>query len=449
MFAKSTFVNRNLLLVLMLCISVTLVSTGAYRAAAQGTKPLSTPASELDASFAVQWLQLVYDRVQADAISAPAASRIYAYAGVTLYQAVVPGMPDYQSLSTQIKDMPTMPVPAADVAYDWPSVANAALATVMTGLVPKDDSVKAFADLRSKQAASHKSAVNAQTIERSLNLGDDLGKTVLGWSSKDNYAEAHGKAYTIPTNNDWDWTITTPGSKATEPYWGTLRPFGLETSDVCDVARNLDFSTDPSSEFYKQAMEVKTTRDTLTDEQKAIADFWVDTPGITGAPAGHWMSIGNQMVKLLKLKLDRAAEMYAMLGMVLGDSFISCWEAKYKEPLLRPVTYIKTYIKRDWESYIQSPPFPSYPSGHSVASMAAAEVLTALFGDKVAFTDSTHKVRNLPNRSFKSFIDAANEAAISRLYGGIHYRVDIENGLKQGSCVAQHVLDNVKLHVTK
>ncbi len=429
---------QKMMFAALLCASVALMSTGV--AAAQ-TKPKSKLASELDAAFAVEWVQYVYSRVQADTVSAPAASRVYAYTGVTLYEAVVPGIPGANDLSTQFKGMPTMPAPDAALVYDWPSVANAALATVSTVLLPKDDSIKGFADLRAKQAAARKAVVGADVLDRSLKLGDDIGKAINDWAAQDQYKELSTKPYTLPTDQPWDYVLTTPGTKPVGPYWGMLRPFALENSDVCEVKSEVPFSTDTSSEFYKQAMEVKTTRDKLTTEQKAIADFWVDTPGLTGAPAGHWMSIGNQMVKQLNLKLDRAAQMYALIGMALGDAFISCWELKYKEPLLRPITYIQKYIKRDWESYIQSPPFPSYPSGHSVASAAAAEVLTGLFGDKLAFTDTTHT----PGRSFKSFNAAADEAAISRLYGGIHYRVDIENGLKQGKCVGQQILTNVKL----
>ena len=150
------------------------------------------------------------------------------------------------------------------------------------------------------------------------------------------------------------------------------------------------------------------------------------------------------MVGDLNLKLDKTAEMYALVGITLADAFISCWELKYESPLLRPVTYITKYISPRWQSFIASPPFPTYNSGHSVASQAAADVLTSLFG-QVAFTDTTHAKENQTARSFTSFQAAAAEAAISRLYGGIHFRFDIENGMRQGQCVAQHVLNAVHL----
>jgi membrane-associated phospholipid phosphatase len=206
----------------------------------------------------------------------------------------------------------------------------------------------------------------------------------------------------------------------------------------------MEFSTDPNSTFYQQAMEVKVIRDNLTEEQKAIANFWVDTPGITGTPSGHWVSIENQLVSQRNLKLDSAAQMYALVGVALGDAFIACWNLKYQVMLLRPETYIKRYIRKTWAPYIQTPPFPEYPSGHSVASAAAAEVLTSLFGT-VAFKDNTHKLHNQPPRYFTSFEAAATEAAISRLYGGIHYRAAIENGLRQGRCVGATAVSRVQM----
>jgi hypothetical protein len=208
----------------------------------------------------------------------------------------------------------------------------------------------------------------------------------------------------------------------------------------------MPFDTDPDSAFYAQANEVKEVGENLTQEQQETARFWVDTPGQTGAPSGHWVAIENQIVEQLSLNLGRASEMYALVGMALADSFISAWALKYEVMLLRPETYIHEYIRRTWQPYIQTPPFPEYPSGHSVVSGAAAEVLTTMFG-VVAFTDRTHIIfEHEPlQRSFTSFEAAATEAAISRLYGGIHYRVAIENGVRQGECVAQQVLTNVQL----
>ena len=120
-----------------------------------------------------------------------------------------------------------------------------------------------------------------------------------------------------------------------------------------------------------------------------------------------------------------------------AHTFIACWQAKFAYNLLRPVTYIRQHIDPKWEPLLITPPFPEYPSGHSTQSGAAAGVLTAIFGEGFAFEDATHEDDGLAPRAFASFHDAAKEAAISRLYGGIHYRAAIDRGLEQGACVAQ------------
>jgi membrane-associated phospholipid phosphatase len=217
-------------------------------------------------------------------------------------------------------------------------------------------------------------------------------------------------------------------------------------AEVCHVPLNMPFDTDLDSAFYAQANEVFEVGNSLTPEQQEIARFWFDPPNQTGLPAGHWVSIENQMVEQRDLNLEQTAGMYSLVGMALADSFISAWSLKYEVMLLRPETYIHEYIRDSWQPYIQTPPFPEYPSGHSVTSAAAAEVLTSLFGI-VAFTDRTHVIYDHEPlvREFTSFEAAASEAAISRLYGGIHYRTAIENGMRQGRCVGQQVLENIQL----
>jgi hypothetical protein len=218
----------------------------------------------------------------------------------------------------------------------------------------------------------------------------------------------------------------------------------LYSADACAVKHNMPFSTDKNSAFYAQALEVKTTGDKLTPEQKDIARFWIDTPGQTGAPAGHWVMIENQVIDRVGLKLDRASMMYGLVGVALGDAFIGTWSLKYQINLVRPVTYINKFIDPKWKPFLQTPGFPEYPSGHSVASAAAAEVLTGMFG-QVSFTDQSVRKHGMQPRSFTSFEAAASEAAISRLYGGIHYREAIENGMRMGRCIGQNVLNYVVL----
>ena len=177
----------------------------------------------------------------------------------------------------------------------------------------------------------------------------------------------------------------------------------------------------------------------LAPEQEAIARFWSDDPGATVTPPGHSISIATQVLRREQARLALAAETYARVGIAVCDAFVACWHQKYVYNLLRPVTYIRRLVDPAWLPLLVTPPFPEYTSGHSVQSGAAFQVLTDLFGSGYAFTDHTHDDRGLAPRSFASFLAAADEAAISRLYGGIHYRSAIVNGVTQGRCIGAAV----------
>jgi hypothetical protein len=212
----------------------------------------------------------------------------------------------------------------------------------------------------------------------------------------------------------------------------------LGSGETCSPGPPPAYSERVGSAFYTDAYECYRVTSDLTPEQVAIARFWSDDPGQTATPPGHSISILTQVARELDLTLDRAAGAYAKVGIAVADAFISCWWTKYRDNLLRPVTYIRSVIDPNWTPLLVTPPFPEYTSGHSVQTAAAAQVLTDLFGE-LAFTDHTHDARGLPARSFSSFEAAAREAAVSRLYGGIHFRAAIERGLEQGACIGEHV----------
>lgn len=211
-------------------------------------------------------------------------------------------------------------------------------------------------------------------------------------------------------------------------------------------------ATEPESEFYAAALDVYTTRAHLTDEQQTIADYWADGAGQTGTPPGHWMAIVSQLARhhgdhQHGLSLMAAAEAFARVGIAVHDAFIACWYTKYVYNLQRPVTYVNDHIDPMWRSYLTTPGFPSYHSGHSTQSGAVATVLTAMFG-RLAFTDTTHMDHGLlppqAPRTFRSFDEAAEEAAVSRLYGGIHYPFDNDDGLGTGWCIGDWIRQRVQ-----
>jgi len=223
-----------------------------------------------------------------------------------------------------------------------------------------------------------------------------------------------------------------------EPCWGKLRPFAIEKSNSCDPGPPPDFSSVESSQFMAEAHEVYETTQALTAEQTTIARFWADGAGQTGTPPGHSISIASQILASGGHALDTAAETYAKVGIAVADAFISCWWSKYEYNLMRPITCIRRTLDPNWTPMITTPPFPEYTSGHSVQSGASAQVLTDLFG-AISFTDHTHDARGFEPRNFANFFAAAEEAAISRLYGGIHFRAAIDRGVEQGRCVGHQV----------
>jgi hypothetical protein len=239
----------------------------------------------------------------------------------------------------------------------------------------------------------------------------------------------------------------TPGINPTvalEPGWGNLRHFALTRNDQCPAPPPLEFSTQPGSPFYQAAQEIYGIGNSLTDEQKKVAYFWADNTGESGTPAGHWMSVLGGVAAQWHLTPERAVEAYALTAIAVADAFIGCWWTKFSTDLLRPVTYIQRFIDPKWQTLLNTPPFPTYTSGHSTQSAAAAEVLTGLFGDNRPYDDATHLTLGHPVKRLASFRAAAEEAGRSRWYGGIHYRFDHEGGKAQGACVGRAVLARVK-----
>jgi PAP2 superfamily protein len=405
------------------------------------SKPL--PASGFGPEVATAWFDLALDLVkETPGFSPPVASRAFGFAGVTLYEALVPGMPGYRSLAGQLNDLGDIPVPA-DPAHHWPTVANAALAAILRSLFPTATSQnKAAMDaLEETFAQSFRMTAPPGIFRRSVDRGRSVAAHIFEWSKIDGGHEGYlhnFPAFTPPVGPGL-WVPTPPGFlSALQPFWGSNRPFALASGGECDPGPPLAYSEDFSSAFFSETLECYEVVTNLSPEQRAIALFWSDDPGITCTPPGHSISILTQVVKDREFALDMAAEAYAKVGIAVADAFISCWNTKYRYNLLRPVTYIRRLIDPRWSSLLVTPPFPEFTSGHSVQSAASAQVLTDLFGP-LAFTDHTHDDRGLASRAFSSFFEAAEEAALSRLYGGIHFRTAIALGLEQGRCIGREV----------
>jgi membrane-associated phospholipid phosphatase len=408
------------------------------------------------ADAALSWMQSTYDLVLRENLSPPAAARTYAYTALAMYEAAVAGMPTRRSLGGQLRDLtvPARPRPQG-ARIDWPTSVVSAAATVLRQLLP-------FAGLTTRSTLDAAEA-NALVLRRAagisareLALSVDHGRAVAGdlgaWMAGDGHAGVVGRLYTPPTGDASYWESTPPNYRpAIEPYWAEVRPMVLRRPDEVAPEPPVPFSAEAGSPFHQQAMATYGQSKVNTDEHRAIARFWTDNPGSftpplgtpTGLPAGHWMLIGAQALALRGARLDQAVETLALTGIALHDAFLNCWTWKYRYNVLRPVTYVNRYIEPTWATYINSPQFPEHTSGHSVASPAAAAVLTAQLGT-FPFTDRSHDVRGHQPRTFTSFAHAAQEAAQSRLYGGIHYPHAIAAGFTQGEQVGALVLQRVR-----
>ncbi len=432
---------------LIWAVAVAALLAGVQQPAAAGAAPpvpWNRSAAGHDARVAVAWFDLLYDLIRDARLSPPVASRAIGYTGVALYEAVVPGMPFNRPLSGQLNELEGVPEPARGVRYHWPTVANAALSSILRSLfagAPAD--VRARIDaLEEKISAELRFAAPRRALELSAGRGRAVAEAVAVWAAGDGFAELNDCPYTPPTGPGL-WEPTLPAfAAALQPCWGEMRPFVLEAGAACAPPAPPAFSSEPGSAFHDEGLEVYEVTSGLTPEQEAIARFWADNPGQTGTPPGHWISIVGQIASARDLSLATAAEAYARLGLAVADAFISCWHSKYVHNLLRPITYIHDEIDAMWSPLLPTPPFPEYTSGHSVQSGAAASVLTDFLGS-VPFTDDTH-AGLFPARSFASFEEAAAEAAVSRLYGGIHYRAAIDRGLEQGECVGGTILERVR-----
>ena len=298
-----------------------------------------------------------------------------------------------------------------------------------------------------------KRKIPADKILASVQIVDKLVDQVIKYAYEDGFVKLSGLRRFTPTTGDEYWQPTAPGfMSALEPYWGTLRPFFLDSCSQFSGGRPHKYSSDTTSSFYTELKEVYSIGKNLSKEQAEIANFWDCNPfalqqighlefGIKKiSPGGHWMGITGIACKKKKLNLSKTAYTHALVSIGLADAFISCWNNKYKYNRVRPVTAIRKLIDRSWSPLLQTPPFPEYTSGHSVISTTASVILTHLFGENFSFTDDTEKEFGLPARKFNSFKEAAREAAISRLYGGIHFRDAIENGVKEGEQIGKFVI---------
>ena len=404
------------------------------------------------------------DVIVHDIFSPPQAGRIYAYASIAGYEALAAGDPDHASLAGQIPHLAPAPTPPADVEIAYPVAAVAAQLKVGKSLIFSEDKIDDF----EKELMEEIKAVKLPeaTLRASVDYGHAVADHVIAWYDGDNYKQSRTFPKYSITDDPSKWQPTPPDyMDGIEPSWSTIRPFALDRPDQFKPLPPTEYSEEEGSQWWTEVQEVyhalRTGDPTELAERKAIAQFWDCNPYVSIhrghvmfatkkiSPGGHWINIAAIAARKAGADFATTARAYALTAMAMHDGFISCWDEKYRSKLVRPETFINRFVDEEWRPLLQTPPFPEHTSGHSVVSRACAVVLTDIFGDNFAFDDDSEVEYDLPVRSYPSFLAASEEAALSRLYGGIHYRPAIDYGVTQGEKVGKHLLSRVRTRTAK
>ncbi|MFM7671979.1 MAG: vanadium-dependent haloperoxidase [Bacteroidota bacterium] len=381
-----------------------------------------------------------------DIFTPPVASRIYAYSNLAFYEAHRIDSENHRSLLPELKGFDSLPIPADRQAIDPRYAATKACLQVAEALIFSMDSLRkslskielSFSDLSdSKRKASQVWA-------------DSVSALILRRAATDNYRLTRGMPRYSSFGETGKWQQTPPEyADATEPNWKRIIPLLMDSAGQFKADPPPPYNVTPGSLYYQELKEVIDVSKAISPEQDTIAQYWDDNPFVTKhkghfaysnkkiTPVGHWIGMLGIFARQTNASDHKAALAYAITSMAIFDGFIACWEQKYRTLTVRPITVIRANWESEWESLLQTPPFPEYTSGHSVISSAAATTASAIYGDTLSFHDTT-EVRYLNlSRRFRSIRQAADEAGISRLYGGIHFRSALEQGKKQGNRVGE------------
>jgi hypothetical protein len=397
-----------------------------------------------DANVAIDWYKLQL-RILLERNSSLNGAH-FGYLGIGLYESVRNGIKNSVSLSEKLYQMPAMPAKENN-GYHWEISANAAMASLLrsfnTGLTPAN--LASIDSLENAYNEKLKPNTGSASFNRSQAYGKSVATAIYNWSLTDNFNPSN--AGYVPPVFDGAWVPTPPAFvNGVMPYLSTARPFLQENITAVAPAFPFAYSEDFTSDFYKMVKHVYDVSQTLTQEQKDIASFWIDAGNGTGyTPPGHDFSFVTQALEKTGANLATAAEVYAKAGIAERDATLVCFKSKYTYNLVRPVTFIRKLIDVNWSPFIVTPPHPEYPAAHSFITGAVMQAVTNVLGDNLSVTDHTYDFRGWTPRTYSSIFEAAEEAGISRLYGGIHYLNSIDIGLSLGHDLGNKI-GQIQLH---
>ncbi|MDO9373607.1 MAG: vanadium-dependent haloperoxidase [Bacteroidota bacterium] len=386
------------------------------------------------------------------------ASRNYAYANIAAFECIAAGYPTkFNSLTGQINGLGLMPKLDTTKKIDVEFAALLAFCKVGEAVTFPEGSMNEYVDSLKKFVK--KEGMSDEKFDYSVSFADSISLAILAWSKKDNYLQTRSASKYTVVDTPGRWVPTPPMySSAIEPHWNEIRTIAIDSADQFVPPPPIAFNmTDKNGAYYKQVMASKNAIDSLTDEQKHIAMFWNDLPGelhVSGhvqfmtkkfSPPGHWMNIVGIASQKAKADFARTVAAYTLTSICMFDSFIQCWDEKFRSNMVRPETVINKFVDPEWRPYLQTPPFPEYTCGHSTVSSAAAEALTKMYGDNFSYTDTSELEFGIPNRSFTSFRQASDENNMARFYGGIHFHPTCLVSTEYGKKVGDFIVGKLKL----
>lgn len=409
---------------------------------------LSTPASDFDSAILTEYNALQLKLINnTPGYSGPVAARSIAYLSLAAYEAVVHGIPEHQSLEGQLQGLEDLPKPEEGKKYDWALAANAAQHTLMRQLyATSGDVLKGRMDtLRKNFEAKYQPGVGTDAIERSINFGNGIALAIWEYAKKDGGHEAWNANFPVSNNSlsgSSKWEATGDQKRPLLPNWKEVRSF-LASNANSSLENPTSFSFNVNSDFFSQAQQVYLTASNLNQAQKDIMNFWNDPVNASYTPAGHQLAVVNKLVAKEGYNLEEATKLYLKIGIAAHDAYVASFKKKYSQNIMRPETYIRQAINRDWKANIEGSPSPSYFSAQATLVTAIAEILTAEFGDTYIFEDDT-KGSTAPKRPYKGFSEYAKEARIAQVYAGNQYLISIKHGEEQGKKIASNVM-NIQL----
>ena len=394
--------------------------------------------------------------IMEDLFTPPVASRVQVYPNIAAWEVLRFKYPGMKSLAGQLNGL--SPMKAATAKVDHSLSALVAFTLVARKMIYSEYMLNEFlAKEKNDWLQSH--AGDTLLLQQSEEYGRYAADHIIAWLKKDHYDYTRTLSRYIVVDSAGAWQPTAPDyANAIEPNWPLIRSLVFDSSTLVHGVPPTKYSEDKNSAFYKNAMQVYQLSRKADTLKKTIALFWDCNPNITRSgghftyfihkisPGGHWILIAGQAIRNRQISEKESARIYTLLSIGLFEGFLSCWTDKYHYNTIRPETYINKLISPKWKPYIETPPFPEYPSGHSVISSSAATILTAVVPQPYAFTDSSEMYINLPPRRFNSFRQASDEASISRFYGGIHFMEALNNGIDQGKNVGGAILAKLKLN---